>query len=220
MFPDMDLVNNSRGIYEDPDQVYETLNDDGNEITRNNQQGIAPDANIPTELEYTYAIDTEEPRANLDINIPSQDPVNNAMYHTLEDPEQMADHFYHYPDNTKESTVDLYKEPGTNIPTEQEYTDAKDTEIATTSFKATNDAVYHTLEQEDPASTYQERSYAKNIPSISLAIHFPSSPDSDHSLEQLSPPQAPLYSILEESSDVDNPTVSKNLTNLINLNFF
>ena len=193
MFLDVGDVPNSKGIYEDPDRVYETLKEDD----------------------------------NLHTQLPSQDPEKNAMYHTLEDPEQTNDNSYHSPDNTKEPSIrDLYKEPGTNIPTEQEYTYAKDTEIPRASSETTDDAFYHTLENEEPASADQEYSYAKNtdIPSIPLAIHSPSSPNSDHSLEQSSLPQAPVYSTLEESNDVDNPIVSKNLNskNLTNrtYNFF
>ena len=251
MFLDVGDVPNSKGIYEDPDRVYETLKEDDNLHTQlpsqdpvnnamyhtledpeqtadnfyhypDNTKELSsvdlykhPSTNIPTELEYTYTKDTDQLKAHIDTKVPSQDPEKNAMYHTLEDPEQTSDNSYHCPDNIKEPSIrDLYKEPGTNIPTEQEYTYVKDTEIPRASSETTDDAFYHTLENEEPASTDKEYSYAKNtdIPSIPSAIHPPSSPDSDHSLEQSSPPQAP------ESSDVDNPIVSKNLNskNLIN----
>ena len=74
-----------------------------------------PGTNIPTELEYTYAKDTDIPRVTVDKKTVPEEPTSNAVYHTLE--------------QEPPPTAHLYKLPGTNIPTELEYTYAKDTDI-------------------------------------------------------------------------------------------
>ncbi len=94
-----------------------------------------------SELEYSYAKDTDIPRVTTDKNAVPKKPASNAMYHTLEqDP----------------PTTDLYKCPGTNIPTELEYTYAKDTDIPRTHEDSTpppNSALYHTLGEKYPSQT-------------------------------------------------------------------
>ncbi len=65
-----------------------------------------------SELEYSYAKDTDIP-ANQE-TVP-EEPASNAVYHTLE--------------QEQTPTTDLYNLPGTNIPTELEYTYTKDTDI-------------------------------------------------------------------------------------------
>ena len=124
----------------------------------------------PPELEYTYAKDTDLPRVNVNQMTPAKDPTSNAMYHTLEQPEQQSGDSYSYPDNT---TVTNQGSP------ELEYTYAKDTDIprAITDTKGgsvgksapiNNGVVYHNLEQDEPVPAENEYSYANNteIPSI------------------------------------------------------
>ena len=214
-----------------------------------------------SELDYTYAKDTDFPRGNPDTKVATQDPANRAVYHTLEQPgKPNDDDFYHYPDNTnitkppsseleyiyakdteiqrviadkkaapettsnavyhtlehEPPTTDIYKSPGTNIPTDVEYTYAKDTEIPKSfvNAPAASDALYHTPGQEEPALTEPEYSYAKNtdMPSIQLRTkqttnEHSSLPDNSglyHTLEEPNPPQAPVYSTLEGPEDVEN----------------
>ena len=68
-----------------------------------------------SELEYTYAKDTDVPRVTVDKKTVPEEPTSDAVYHTLE--------------QEPPPTTDVYKLPGTNIPTELEYTYAKDTDI-------------------------------------------------------------------------------------------
>ena len=214
-----------------------------------------------SELDYTYAKDTDFPRGNPDTKVATQDPANRAVYHTLEQPgKPNDDDFYHYPDNTnitkptsseleyiyakdteiprviadkkaapettsnavyhtlehEPPTTDIYKSPGTKIPTDLEYTYAKDTEIPKSfvNAPAASDALYHTPGQEEPALTEPEYSYAKNtdMPSIQLRTkqttnEHSSLPDNSglyHTLEEPNPPQAPVYSTLEGPEDVEN----------------
>ena len=164
----------------------------------------------PPELEYTYAKDTDLPRVNVNQMTPAKDPTSNAMYHTLEQPEQQSDDSYSYPDNT---TVTNQGSP------ELEYTYAKDTDIPRTitdtkggsvgkSAPVNNGVVYHNLEQDEPVPAENEYSYANNteIPSIDKGsppktnVLSTVSDNNDLHLtpEELNPSQAPVYSTLEE----------------------
>ena len=94
--------------------------------------------------EYTYAKDTDVPRATADRETVPEEPTSNAVYHILE--------------QEQPPSTDLYKLPGAHIPTELEYT--KDTGIPrvtadtkTMPEEPTSNAVYHILEQEQPPST-------------------------------------------------------------------
>ena len=164
----------------------------------------------PPELEYTYAKDTDLPRVNVNQMTPAKDPTSNAMYHTLEQPEQQSDDSYSYPDNT---TVTNQASP------ELDYTYAKDTDIprAITDTKDVsveksapdnNNVVYHNLEQDEPVPAENEYSDANNteIPSIDKStppktnVLSTISDNNDLHLtpEELNPSQAPVYSTLEE----------------------
>ena len=96
-----------------------------------------PPATSP-ELEYSYAKETDIPKP-----VRKSEDGNNAFYHTLQDGQP--------PSN------DLHKEPCTSIPTdlELEYTYAKDTETPRIPV-VTKDAVYHSLEQEEPVTGEQD----------------------------------------------------------------
>ena len=161
--------------------VYHTLEqpeqpaDDGTYSYLDNTSITKPPA---SELEYTYAKDTDLPRINnINQNTPAKSPANNALYHTLEQPEQPADDgTYSYLDNTS-----ITKPP----PSELEYTYAKDTDLPrininqkTPAKSPANNALYHTLEQPADNELYLTP-------------------------EELNPPQAPVYSTLEEPQ-VDN----------------
>ena len=113
------------------------------------------------------------PRSSVGAKPAAKGPIRNgAVYETLEQPGQRTDDdFYNYPDNTN-----IAINHGSS---ELEYIYAKDTDLprATADTKAvrernsetaTGGDLYHTLEQEGPASTEQEYSYAKNtdMPSI------------------------------------------------------
>jgi hypothetical protein len=103
-----------------------------------------------SELEYSYAKDTDFPRGNPDTMVATQDPANTAVYHTLEQSEPSDDDFYHYPDNTN-----ITKPPSSEF----EYTYAKDTDFPrgnpntkVATQDPANRAVYHTLEQPEQPS--------------------------------------------------------------------
>jgi hypothetical protein len=231
---DLGVINYSKEIHEDPDRIYETIKDNGNNEVPPNQLGTSSDTysyadsnivSIPasTEQEYTYANDTDSPRSSYSVGAKpaAKGPVRNgAVYETLEQPGQMTDDdFYNYPNNTKIANQGS---------SELEYIYAKDTDLPTANTKAvrerksepaTSGGLYHTLEQEGPASTEQEYSYAKNtdMPLIPLSIvqtsneHSSPAPNSAlyHTLEEPNPPQAPVYSTLEEPEDVENPQVTE-----------
>ncbi|CAB4044570.1 Hypothetical predicted protein, partial [Paramuricea clavata] len=231
-------VNYSKEIYEDPDRIYETLKDDGDEVPPN-EPGTSSDiysnldsnivGTVPasTEQEYTYANDTDLHRSSVGAKPAAKGPIRNgAVYETLEQPGQRTDDdFYNYPDNT---TIAI-----NHGSSELEYIYAKDIDLprATANTKAvrernsepaTSGDLYHTLEQEGPASTEQEYSYAKNtdMPSIPWSIvqtsNGHSSPVSNsalyHTQEEPNPPQPPVYSTLEEP-DVGNPQVTDEIPN-------
>ncbi|CAB4014860.1 Tyrosine kinase receptor Cad96Ca, partial [Paramuricea clavata] len=209
---DIGTVNYSKEIYEDPDRIYETLKEDGDEVPPN-QPGTSsdiysnPDSNmvgipVSTEQEYTYANNTYLPRSSVGTKPTTKEPIRNgAVYETLEQPGQMTDDdFYNYPDNTNIAN------PGSS---ELEYIYAKDTDLprATANTKAVRErdiepatcgGLYHTLEQEGPASTEQEYSYAKNtdMPSIfrnpQLTDEIPNC--SDHT----------YIDVIEDSSNTDS----------------
>ena len=195
---DLGVNNYSKEIYEDLDRIYETLKDEEKVA---NQPGTSPGAyrypgsNLSTagliEDEYTYAKDT-------DFSRPEDENSNGAMYNTLQQPEELTDDFYNYPDNTSTAA----KSPLS----EQEYAYAKDTDIprATSSYAspATSGNLYHTLEQ--------EYSYAKNteVPVIPQGTTnaFPTVSDNGglHRTPESNPLQAPVYSTLEEQEDSNN----------------
>ncbi|CAB3997866.1 Hypothetical predicted protein [Paramuricea clavata] len=154
------------------------------------------------ELEYSYAKDTDFPRGNPDTMVATRDPANRAVHHTLKH---------------ESPTTDVYKSSSTKIPTDLEYTYAKDTEIPKSfvNAPAAGDALYHTPEQEEPAPTEPaEYSYVKNsdMPSIQLRTkqttngHSPVPDNSGlrHTLQEPNPPQAPVYPTLEGRADVGN----------------
>ena len=140
-----------------------------------------------------------------------------AVYETLEQPGQPTDDdFYNYPDNTNIANQGS---------SELEYTYAKYTDLPrdTADTKAVREreiepaicgGLYHTLEQEGPASTEQEYSYAKNTDMSSIPLgtdqtsdgHSSSAPKSSlyHTLEEPNPHQAPVYSTLEGPEDIEN----------------
>ena len=181
-FSENGTINYSQHIYEDPDRVYETLTDDGNDLSHN-QAGTSerdsshPDDNITTtptsdQQDYSYAH-----VSGLDKKNSNFDPENPPVYHILEQPEGQGagDNFYSCPGSTIITTP-----PSTEL----EYTYAKDTEIPRRSSKdekpdtkedsisaTTNEALYHTLEHEESPSTQEEYSYAKDtdVPSIPSA---------------------------------------------------
>ena len=113
---DLGVINYSKEIHEDPDRIYETIKDNGNNEVPPNQLGTSSDTysyadsnivSIPasTEQEYTYANDTDSPRSSYSVGAKpaAKGPVRNgAVYETLEQPGQMTDDdFYNYPNNTK-----------------------------------------------------------------------------------------------------------------------
>ena len=111
--------------------------------------------NQPPELEYTYATDTDLPRVNVDTA--AKNPTSNAVYHTLEQPEQPDDGSYSYPDTTSIG----------NPPPELEYTYAKDTHLPrvnvdTATKDLVSNAVYHTLEQPEQQPDDGSYSYPDN----------------------------------------------------------
>ena len=207
-FSENGITNYSKGIYEDPDRIYETLKDDENAVSHN-QAGTSfnscnhPDDNVTTqtldEQEYTYAHVSDLDKTNS-----NSDPESRAVYDVLEQPEEQetGDNFYSCPGNTVI----------TNPPsTELEYTYTNNTEIPRHSSKnqkpgtkedstsaTTDEALYHTLEHEESPSTEEEYSYAKNtdVPSIPSATEqmdntdplFSSSSDLYHTLEP-NPPE-------------------------------
>ena len=218
--------------------VYHTLEqpeqqpDDGTYSYLDNTSITKPQA---SELEYTYAKDTDLPRVKVDKA--AKDSVNTAVYHTLEQPEQLADNgSYSYPDNTS-----ITKPPESEL----EYTYAKDADsprviVDKAVQNSANKVVYHTLEQPQqqpdddtysyldntsivkPPSSELEYTYAKdtdlprinninqNTPAKSPAnnaLYHTLEQPADNELyltpEELNPPQAPVYSTLEEPQ-VDN----------------
>ena len=146
----------------------EQLADDGAYSYLDNTRITKP---LTSELEYTYAKDTDLPRVIVDKA--AQNSANKPVYPTIEQPEQPADDgTYSYPDNTS-----ITKPP----PSELEYTYAKDTDLPrinninqnTPAKSPANNALYHTLEQPADNELYLTP-------------------------EELNPPQAPVYSTLEE----------------------
>ena len=115
-----------------------------------------PDTNILSELQYSYAKDTDIPKIIVDKTAVLEKPQGNGAYHTLEQEQPPA--------------TDLYKQPDTNIPSEQQYSYAKDTDIPritvdkTTSEKPANNTVYQTLEKEQPPSTGLHKQTEADIP--------------------------------------------------------
>ena len=196
---DLGVNNYSKEIYEDPDRIYETLKDDEKEVAAN-KPGTSPDGyrypdsktstGESMEEEYTYAKDT-------DFSKPEDENSNGAMYNTLQQPEELTDDFYNYPDNTSTTKPPL---------SEQEYAYAKDTDIprATSSNEspATSGNLYHTLEQ--------EYSYAKNteapVSPQGTTNAFPTVSDNSglHRTPESNPLQAPVYSTLEKQEDSNN----------------
>lgn len=207
----------SIAVYHTLEQSEQPTDDDSYSYPDTTSTGTSP-----PELEYTYAKDTDLPRVNLNQKTPAKDPANNAVYHTLEQPEQRTDDdSYSYPDNTTAAN---------QAPSELEYTYAKDTDIprATTdtegvsvgkSAPVTDGALYHNLEQEEPMPSENEYSYAKNteIPSIDMGTQPKTNalsrvPNNELYLtpeelnpSQVNPSQAPVYSTLEEP-DVNTST--------------
>ena len=210
-FSENGFINFSKDIYEDPDRVYETLKDDGNDVSHN-QAGPSgcnsshPDDNVTTtpasdQQEYSYAQVSDLDRRNS-----NSDLENHAVYRTLEQPVEQGtgDNFYSCPGNT------IITNPPS---TELEYTYAKDTEIPTHSSKdqtsmtkedstsaTTNEALYHTLEHEESPSTQEEYGCAKNtdVPSI------PSATEQMDNTDSLFSPTSNLYHILEPNPpDID-----------------
>ena len=93
--------------------------------------------------EYTYAKDTDVPRATADRETVPEEPTSNAVYHILEQEQQPS--------------TDLYKLPGVHIPTELEY--AKDTGIPrvtadtkTMPEEPSSNTVLNTSEHESPTT--------------------------------------------------------------------
>ena len=222
-----------------------------------------PDTNIPIELEYSYAKDTDIPRITVDKRAVLDKPDGNGAYHTLEQEQPPPTDLYEQPDtntpseleysyaksadipritfettavphkpesnavyNTEKNqqpTIDLYEHPGANIPIELEHTYAKDTKIPkiptdersvdnedNVPATSTGDALYHTLEQEEPASNEQDYNNGTNtdIPSVPMGAHQyngPSSPPDGsglyHTLEKPKSPETPVYSTLEKSTN-------------------
>ena len=201
----------------DPDRIYETLKDDGNEVLHN-QAGTSswntshPDDNVTTtpasdQQEYSYA-----QVSDLDKKNSNSDPENHAVYHTLEQPEEQGagDNFYSSPDNT------IITNPSS---TELEYTYAKDTEIPRHSPKdqkpgteedstsaTTNEALYHTLEHEESPSTQEEYGCAKNTDAPSI----PSATEHMNNTDSLFSPTSNLYHTLEPNPPDIDPLINEN----------
>ena len=170
---DLGAVNYSKEIYEDPERVYETLKDDGYEVPIN-ELGITsdtytfPDGDIitnppSTEHEYAYAKETDFPKSSGGTNAEAKEQINNTrVYETLEKSgEPNDDSFYNYPENT------ITQPPESEL----EYAYAKDTDIPRISTDKTalpqklgSNAVYHTLEQEQPLSIHVYKQPGGNIP--------------------------------------------------------
>ena len=209
---DLGVNNYSKEIYEDPDRIYGTLKGDENVA---NQPGTSPGAyrypgsNLSSagsiEDEYTYAKDT-------DFSRPENENSNDAVYNTLEQPEEPTDEFYNYPDNTNTAA----KPPLS----EQEYAYGKDTGIPRATSSDASPAIsgnlYHTLEQEGSALPEQKYSYAMNteVPIILQGTTqktnaLPGVPDNSalHRTPESNPLQAPVYSTLEEQEDSNNEQV-------------
>ena len=148
-------------------------------------------ANPPlSELEYTYAKDTDLPRVG-GTNTAAKDPANNPVYNTLEQPEQPDDGSYSYPDTTSIGKP----------PPELEYTYAKDTDLPrvnvdTAAKDPTSNAVYHTLEQPEQQPDDGSHSYPDNtsIGKPPPELEYTYTKDTDLP----NPSQAPVYSTLEE----------------------
>ncbi len=111
--------------------VYHTLKQPGKPSDDYNYPGNTNIANQPSsEMEYTYARDTDIPRVTTDKKAGPKKPASDAVY-----------------------PPDLYKCPGTNIPAELEYIYAKDADIPRTHGDPSpppNCALYHTLEEKNP----------------------------------------------------------------------
>ena len=90
-----------------------------------------------SEPEYTYARNTDTPKVTADKVVVPQTPANSAVYHTLEET----------------PIANVYKTPGDNIPTEPEYTYAKDTDIPRTKENSAsiNSPLYHTIKEKNSA---------------------------------------------------------------------
>ncbi len=195
--------------------VYETLEQPG-KPTDDDFYNYPDNTNIAkppsSELEYTYAKDTDFPRCNPNTKVAaSQDPANNVVYETLEQPGQPADDdFYNYPDNTN-----IAKPPSSEL----EYTYAKDTDFPrcnpNTRLPASQDpeknAVYETLEQpgqpaDDDFYSYPENTDIAKPPSSELEYSYAKNTNIPK-LDEQSPPQPPVYSTLEGPDDGDNKQV-------------
>ena len=150
--------------------VYQTLEQEQPPSTDLYQQ---PDTNILNELEYSYAEDTDIPRITVEKTV-SDKPASNAMYQTLE--------------KDQAPSTDLYKQPDADIPTELEYTYAKDTEIPRTSVD--------TIAKRDSAPVRgTEKRDEHSVPQNDSALY--------HTLEEPKPPEPPVYSTLQEPDDTD-----------------
>lgn len=118
----------------------------------NYPDNYAKTAKPASELEYTYAKDTNVPTAAVNKKgLKPKDNAGQALYHTLK---QEQSH-----------SKDLYNEPGSTISTQLENAYAKDTESPivrkSTPYKKdtipqSNDPMYQVLEQEGTMSTQQE----------------------------------------------------------------
>ena len=160
-----------------------------------------------SELEYTYAKDTDFPKSNPNAKVAAaQDPEKNAVYHTLEQPGQPSDDdFYSYPENTN-----IAKPPSSEL----EYTYAKDTDFpkgnpnakvaASQPGQPSHDNFYSYPENTNiakPPSSELEYSYAKDtdIPRvIANQKTMPEEPPSNavyHTLEREQPPTTDLYEL-------------------------
>ena len=228
----MGAVNNSKDIYEDPGRTYVTLTETGNGVSHNkaepshDHQYNTISNPASTEQEYTYA------RQDTNFSPSGDAGTNNAVYHTLEQPQRPADDgIYNDLDNTA-----IANPPSSEL----EYTYAKDTDVPRfmvnkATKDAANKAVYHTLEQPEqqpddgtysyldntsitkPPASELEYTYAKdtdlprinninqNTPAKSPAnnaLYHTLEQPADNELyltpEELNPPQAPVYSTLEE----------------------
>ena len=171
------------------------------------------------ELEYTYSKDTDIPKLNpQQTKIAAKAP---AVYETLENPS--SDDVYYYIDNTNVA------KPATS---EQEYSYARDTNLPRAGKNekrepTAKDAVYHTLEQEQPlpssskipteleylhakttdlprkpATTDDENSYAKDTEMPSMDVEQTNTGSCEP------PTNNGLYHTLEESNPPQVPLYS------------
>ena len=149
--------NTKAAASQDPEKnaVYHTLEQPG-QPSDDHFYDYPDNTNIakpPTsELEYTYAKDTEFSKGNPNTKVAtSQDLEKNVVYHTLEQPEQPSDdQFYSNPESTN-----IAKPPSSAL--EYSYADTDIPRVIanqkTVPEEPANNAVYHTLEQEQPPTT-------------------------------------------------------------------